>query len=160
MELILGFLVGVISGIVANYFSPAFSRFLARTLGSIAFRFNPDRFDLTGVWIATSEEPASTDSLVRCAVTERVEVTHLGALIQGRSMVTADGRKFNYELRVSQNMLYGAYKKEVNASGVQLGGGMIQMIIGLDRSKMMGSVTWYDSDTQKIEHASVSWARV
>lgn len=163
MELVIGFLLGIPAGLLANYFSPPFSRFMARVFGSIAFKLNPDRFDLTGVWVAISEEPSSTDTTVRSRVEERIDLDHVGAVITGRSETVeaaSPARRFFYEMRVSQNMVYGPYKKITRESGVQLGGGMIQMIIDLGRREMLGRVTWYDSDTKQIEHSAVVWKKL
>jgi hypothetical protein len=48
-------------------------------------------------------------------------------------------------------------QKKVDRQGVQLGSGMIQMIVDPNRNKMIGSVTWYDSDSKQIEHSKVEW---
>jgi hypothetical protein len=131
---------------------------MARVLGTIAFKMNPDRFDLAGLWIASSNEPDCTNTTVRSPVQERIEVDHIGAVVSGRSR-TDDGREFLYDLKVSQNMVYGSYKKKADQAGVQLGAGMIQLIVDLNRRDMTGSVTWYDSDTKQIEHSPVTWKR-
>jgi hypothetical protein len=131
---------------------------VSRLLGSVAHRLDPDRYDLTGTWQALSEEPDSPNTSIRVPVEERIEITQVGNSIDCKSAVTgSDPREFRYRLKVSHSMVYGTYEKKVDRPGVQLGSGMIQMIIDPNRKKMAGSVTWYDSDTGQIEHSKAEW---
>lgn len=57
--ILIGFVLGIPAGLIANYFSPPFSKWVTGLLGSLAHRWDPDHHDLTGTWQATTEEPDS-----------------------------------------------------------------------------------------------------
>lgn len=159
MELFIGFLLGVLGGLIANYLSPPFAKAVSALLGSMANAVNPDRFDLTGLWQQVFDEPDPADPTRSRTETERIELKHIGSVLSGSGQTSVQPRNFNYDMRVSHSMVFGAYKK-VGQQGSLTGQGMVQLIVNANRTEMNGCATWYDQDTDKIESATVKWTRI
>ena len=158
MQSIVTYVGGVFTGLVINYVSPVFNNWANRLINALASHFDGARHDLTGTWLAESDEPASTDTTVRAQVKERIEIRHVRISIVAKShVVENDAREFIYRLRISHDMVFGEYRKKSPRRGAQAGSGMIQMIVNPKGNRMTGSVTWFDSDTERIEHSRVTW---
>ncbi|GCB04432.1 hypothetical protein PSUB009319_20630 [Ralstonia sp. SET104] len=158
-SVLIGFLLGVLGGLIANYLSPPFAKIVSQSLGFLVNLVNPERFDLAGVWQQTFDEPDPAKPSVRRTETERVQLSHIGSVLTGVGKTTVQPRDFSCDLRVSHSMVFGAYKK-VGRQGSLTGQGMVQLIVNASRTEMIGCATWYDQDTDKIESASVKWLRV
>lgn len=153
------FVLGVVAGLIANYLSPPIRRMVERVLGWAFHFINPDRFDLTGTWRHTYSEPTPGTPQVRRSCEETVRVRHVGSIVGGTGEVTGDGRRFNYELRVRHNMVFGTYTKVTREKGNVTGNGLIQLLVSPDRLSMKGQATWFDRDSEKIESSYVEWTK-
>jgi len=85
---------------------------------------------------------------------------HVGSIVSGMGEVVGDGRRFNYELRVRHNMVYGTYTKIAQEKGNVTGNGLIQLLVSPDRLSMKGQATWFDRDSEKIESSDVEWTKI
>lgn len=159
MELFIGFLLGVIASLVANYISPPFARAAGRLLSWLFHFVNPDRFDLTGTWQYAYEEPDPLDPKSLREERECLRLRHLGSAVTGEGETKAEKRKFVYDLRVKHNLVFGSYEK-VGEKGNTTGNGLIQLIVSPDRLTMHGQATWFDRDTERIESAVVSVQKI
>ncbi|HMH52341.1 MAG TPA: hypothetical protein VK548_19030 [Candidatus Acidoferrum sp.] len=157
MELLLGFLLGIVGGLITNYISPPVKRSVESILGRFFHLLNPDRFDLTGTWEQTFTEPA-TDRETWEEIKETVLLRHLGGTVSGRGVTQDNGRLFRYDLRVQHNLVFGSYTKS-GARGNLTGNGVIQMIVSPDRLSMKGQATWFDNDTERIESSDCLWSK-
>lgn len=157
MQLLLGLLLGIVGGLVANYVSPPFKRAVDSTLGRLFHLLNPDRFDLTGTWEQAFTEPAG-DGTTWEEIKETVVLRHLGGTVSGRGVTQDNGRIFLYDLRVQHNLVFGSYTKS-GAKGNVTGKGVIQTIVSPDRLSMKGQATWFDNDTERIESSECLWSR-
>ncbi len=90
MELFLGFLLGIVGGLITNYISPPFKRAVDSTLGRLFHLLNPDGFDLTGTWEQTFTEPA-TDGKTWEEIKETVVLRHLGGTVSGEGVTQDNG---------------------------------------------------------------------
>jgi len=157
MQLLLGFLLGIVGGLIANYSSSPFKRAVDSALGRLFHLLNPDRFDLTGTWEQSFTEPA-TDGNTWEEIKETVVLRHLGGTVSGRGVTQDNGRIFLYDLRVQHNLVFGSYTKS-GAKGNLTGNGVIQMIVSPDRLSMKGQATWFDNDTERIESSECVWSK-
>lgn len=157
MQLLIGFLLGIVGGLITNYISPPFKRTVDSTLGRLFHLLNPDHFDLTGTWEQTFTEPAA-DGTTWEEIKETVVLRHLGGTISGKGVTLDNGRIFLYDFRVQHNLVFGSYKKS-GAKGNVTGNGVIQMIVSPDRLSMKGQTTWFDNDTERIESSECLWGK-
>lgn len=157
--MLIGFLLGVVASLVANYMSPPFSRATGKLLSWLFHFLNPDRFDLTGTWEYTYKEPDPSDPNSLREERECLRLRHLGSAVSGEGETKSEKRKFLYDLRVKHNLVFGSYQK-VGEKGNTTGNGLIQLIVSPDRVAMNGQATWFDRDTEKIESAVVSIQKV
>ena len=158
MQLFIGFVLGIVSGLVANYVSPSLNRLVDSSLGWLFHLLDPDRFDLTGTWEQTFAEPTE-DAAMWEEVKELVNFRHLGARVTGKGTTRDNGRIFSYDLRVQHNLVFGSYRK-TGAKGNVAGNGVVQMIVSPDRLSMKGQATWFDHDTEKIESGECQWEKI
>lgn len=159
MELLLGFFLGIVSGLVANFFSPAFSMGVLRTFSRLLYWADSERFDLTGTWEHTCLEPTPGAPEVLRQVKERVELNQLGVTVTGTGRTDIDPREFTYSMRVSRSMVFGSYNKRGQRGNIT-GSGMVQLVVDAASMRMEGQATWFDTDTEKIESSKVSWRRL
>lgn len=159
MNALFGFIVGVLGGLVANFLSPAFSDWVLTTFSRIMFSIDRDRFDLSGVWEHSFDEPIPDAPEKVRAIKERVELRQLGVTVTGVGRTDVDPRDFVYTMRVSQSMVYGSYRKRAPKGNIT-GAGMVQLIVDPGTQIMMGQATWFDSDTKQIESSRVAWKRL
>lgn len=159
MELLLGFLLGIFSGLVANFFSPAFSMWVLRIFSSLLYSADPGRCDLTGTWEHTYLEPTPGAPNGLRTVKERVELNQLGVTVTGTGITDIDRREFTYSMRVSRSMVFGSYNKRGQRGNIT-GSGMVQLVVDASCGQMEGQATWFDTDTQRIESSKVSWRRL
>ena len=159
MSAILGFVVGVVASLSANYMSPPFSRFIDSVFGRLFHLLNPDRFDLTGTWSHQFKEPMPGNPTEWRDENEKVPLKHLGATVVGIRKTTVEPREFQYKLKVQHNLIFGSYVK-VGEKGNITGSGMIQLIVSPDRLKMRGQATWFDRDTEQIESSQTEWTKI
>ncbi|WP_418118297.1 hypothetical protein [Variovorax sp. 350MFTsu5.1] len=159
MDLLLGFVFGIVSGLVANFFSPAFSEWVVRSMSRLLHWADKERFDLTGIWEQTCLEPTPGEPTVLREVKERVELRQLGVTVKGEGATTIDPRNFTYTMRVTRSMVFGSYNKRGQRGNIT-GSGMIQLILNGGSTQMDGYATWFDSDTDKIESSKVTWRRL
>lgn len=159
MDLLVGFILGIFGGLIANFFSPGFSRWVLRVLSKLLFFADSSRYDLSGLWKYEYEEPSPGAPHVPRKIIERVDLRHLGMTVDGKGTTDVDPREFSYKLTVNNNLLYGKYTKKALRGSI-VGTGMVQLVVSADRGSMTGQVTWFDGDTGKIESALVNWARM
>jgi hypothetical protein len=157
-ELLGGFVLGVTSGLIANFFSPAFSRWARKVLSRVLFFADASRYDLSGVWRYTYQEPSPGVAHVPRTINERVKLKQLGIAVDGNGITDVDPREFAYTLTVDNHLVYGPYQKKALKGNI-VGTGMIQLVVAADRKSMTGQVTWFDGDTSRIESAPVTWYR-
>lgn len=152
-------------GLLVNFFSPTFSRWLLKKLSRLLHRVDKTRFDLSGTWQHTCDEPTPGAVTIPRTIVEVVKLAQLGNTVTGSGVTNIDPRTFIYSLTVNNNMVFGSYvKTSQNAVPGQQGSingtGMVQLIVDPDRMSMLGQATWFDSDTQNIESAEVTWKRL
>jgi hypothetical protein len=159
IDVVLGFLAGVASSLVASYFFPRFRRAADTFFSSLALWLNPQRFSLTGTWEQTFDEPLDKKGIKKVTETETIRITHGFSSITGVGRTQNRPRDFNYDLRVLHHLVDGSYSK-VATQGNIAGTGTIQMTISDDRLRMIGHTTWLDRDTGKIESSQVEWKKI
>jgi hypothetical protein len=156
---VVSFALGVFGGLLANYISPPFGRWVQRLFSRLFHILNPDRFDLTGKWEQKFKEPTPEDTSIWRETRELVDLRHLGAVVSGSGETQDDKRRFRYDLNVQHNLVFGSYVK-IGAKGNITGNGMIQLIVSPDRVGMKGQATWFDSDTSQIESSVAVWTKI
>ena len=90
----LTFLLGLIVGLIANYFSPPFKSLMDGLFGTVSYVINPDRFDLTGSWLYEFEEPHRVSPNGKRNETEHVKLRHIGAVVSGEGWTEVEKRRF------------------------------------------------------------------
>lgn len=153
------FLLGVIGGLIANHLSRPFSHAVTKALSWTFHVLDPHRFDLSGTWEHSFEEPDPGSSSGKHKETECLRLNHLGNMVSGSGETKADKRNFTYDLQVTHNLVFGSYKK-VGEKGNITGSGMIQLVVSPDRLVMAGQATWFDRDTEKIESTPIRLLKI
>lgn len=156
---LLTFFLGVVGGLLTNYLSPPFSRGVTKVLSWMFHILDPNRFDLSGTWEHTFEEPDPGNPLNKRKETECLRLNHLGNVVSGTGETKLDKRYFTYELHVTHNLVYGSYTKKGEKGNIA-GSGMVQLVVAPGRLVMTGQSTWFDRDTEKIESAPVRLLKV
>ncbi len=133
MGTLLGYIAGVLSTLLANYFSPPFRKTMDGLFAWFSYRVDPHRFDLNGKWIYKYHEPVSKDPDNRRETQEEVILMHRGRTVTGKGVTQdEDKRRFTYYCKVQHNLLFGSYIKEGEKGSIP-GNGMVQVIISPDR---------------------------
>jgi hypothetical protein len=159
MSWLLIFALGCLGTLVADYLFPSFRRFVESVLSWLFHVFNSDRFDLTGKWRQKFREPTTEDLTKWEEIEELVEIKHFGNRVAGTGETQDNHRRFHYDCKVQQNLVFGAYVKQ-GARGNITGNGMIQLIVSPDRLRMQGQATWFDHDTNRIESSECTWEKI
>lgn len=102
------FFLGVVGGLLANYLSLPFSRGVTKMLSWMFHILDPNRFDLSGTWEHTFEEPDPGNPLSKRKETECLRLNHLGNVVSGTGETKLDKRYFAYELHVTHNLVFMA----------------------------------------------------
>lgn len=159
---VLNLLIGAVIALTVNFFSPAFSRWVLSVFSRVLLHLDPYRFDLSGTWQQTYQEPTPGDIGTLRTVVETVKLKQVGTTVAGDGETDIDRRTFRYSLRVNNNMVFGEYVKvgPSEQPGSITGTGMVQAIIDPGRKEMIGRATWFDNDTKGIESSGVSWKRI
>ena len=154
----IGIVIGVFTGLIVNFMSPPFNRFVTACFSWIFQLMNPEKFDLTGNWEQVFDEPKSENTDERQTVTEKIKLKHVGSVITGDGDTDINQRHFSYRCTIKHNLLFGEYVKKGQQGNIS-GSGMIQLIVSPDRLTMEGQTTWYDNDTKKIESSNAIWKK-
>lgn len=154
----IGIAIGVVTGLIVNFISPPFSKFVNSAFSWLFHFLNPEKFDLTGNWVQVFEEPTSENITVRQKITEKIKLKHIGSVITAEGVTDIDPRSFTYDCTIKHSMLFGEYVKKGEKGNIS-GSGMIQLIVSPDRLTMEGQTTWYDNDTKRIESSHAIWKK-
>ena len=112
MGYVLTAVVAILLGLFVNYISPPFNRFVGRCFSWLFHLFDPDRFDLSGMWEQTfhEREPQNLDEFRE--VKETVRLKHLGNTVSGNGKTDIDPRDISYPGRIEHNLFFGSYVKK------------------------------------------------
>ena len=138
---------------------PGFRRIIDSSFSFVFNVLNPNSFNLSGTWEYEYHEPSQDDPKKKVTEKEKVKITQIGNVIWATGETQKYKRTFKYKLTVTHNLIMGTYKK-IGEKGATSGTGVIQLIVGANRNKLVGHATWMDADSNQLESDALEWGKI